>query len=391
MDLEAGLEKLISSDNPSPVWLPLFAFLRTLAVIYGLAVAVRNFFYDKGFISSALVEPAVISVGNIVVGGTGKTPAVMALAERFQKQGYKPAVVSRGYGRNIEKPLLVSDQKSVRAGPEKAGDEAFMLASRLEKIPVVACNSKSRAASWSADNLEVDVILIDDGFQHRALARDYDLVLLDATAPFGHGHLLPRGLLREKVNSLKRADGILITRSDQVENKRLDYIKTRIKKVNADIPLCLSRYKVKSLYDPAGSHYSPELLEDSSIIAFSGIGNHEAFLQTLQELGSNIFEEVAFSDHHDYTRGDFVQKFIGKGAEKSRLLDQDSPGLVVTTEKDMTRITPEIEQFFQRYDKRLLAVEGRLEFIDEEGKEEYENFAGEMLSALEQAAAEARN
>ncbi len=391
MDLEAGLEKLISSDNSSPVWLPLFAFLRTLAVIYGLAVAVRNFFYDKGFISSALVEPAVISVGNIVVGGTGKTPAVMALAERFQKQGYKPAVVSRGYGRNIEKPLLVSDCQEVKTGPEEAGDEAFMLASRLEKIPVVACNSKTRAARWTAENLSADVILVDDGFQHRALARDYDLVLLDATAPFGHGHLLPRGLLRERVSSLKRADGILITRSDQVKNKRQEHIKSRIKRYRPEIPVCFGRYKVERLIDAAGSSFSLKLLEDSSVIAFSGIGNHEAFLQTLQELGSNIFEEVAFSDHHDYTRGDFVRKFLGKGAEKSRLLDKNSPGLVVTTEKDMTRITPEIEQFFQRYDKRLLAVEGRLEFIDEAGKEIYEDFAGELLSGLEQAAAEARN
>lgn len=383
VNFERKLENIIASDDPKNIWLPLLILLRLLAFIYGIAVDIRNFLYDRGLISSKELVPAVLSIGNISVGGTGKTPTVMKLASTLKAKGYEPAVISRGYGREISEPLLVNDGEKIRADPEDCGDEAYLLASRLEKIPVVACNNKTEAASWAAENLSADIILIDDGFQHRSLARDFDLVLLDATNPFGHGHLLPRGLLREDPKSLKRADGILITRADKVDSDKILEIIERIRNIKPDIPLGLTRYKPVSIRDSAGRNYGTDMLKGKKIAAFSGIGNHEAFLSTLQGLGAVIVGETAFSDHQDYKKEDFCELF-SKGDEDAISVSADnSSEMVVTTSKDLARMTSEIVDYFQEQNINLLAVEGEIEFIYDGLDKKHDNLKGNILSDIE--------
>ncbi|MEW6042010.1 MAG: tetraacyldisaccharide 4'-kinase, partial [Elusimicrobiota bacterium] len=211
----------------SPVLIP-------LSVVYWTVIVLRSFFYKTGFFSVKRIPVNVISIGNITAGGAGKTTLTVELAQALASSGLKLAVVTRGYGRkkiSNEEVLVISDGEKIYYEPEQSGDEAYLMAKKLHGVPVVVSPEKYNAGVYSSEKLGAKTILLDDGFQHRQLHRDADIVLIDCLDPFGAGLLLPAGFLREPLSSLKRADVIILTNCLSVESQKIIKIKEKINKI----------------------------------------------------------------------------------------------------------------------------------------------------------------
>ncbi|MFN2363763.1 MAG: tetraacyldisaccharide 4'-kinase, partial [Halarsenatibacteraceae bacterium] len=334
--------------------------LRFLSYLYGAAVLIRNFMYDKKLLKSDRVNAKTISIGNITTGGTGKTPAVEAFASQLNNSGYETVVISRGYRGDNEKPLVVSNGEKILAGAKCSGDEAFMLANKLSGVPVVICKDRLKAASYVQDQFKPEIILLDDGFQHRRITRDYDIVLIDATNPFGYNYLIPRGLLRENKGSLKRASGLVVTRADQVSSSKLEEIINELKVYNDSAYIYLSSHESAHLQNINGEKFSFNKLNNKNIIAFSGLGNPEAFETSLEKEGCNLVKHFIFPDHHSYTRKDFkqiVQELTGKNID-----------YLITTGKDLVKLDEPIRDFLRIKNISLYSFEIKLAFKDQSGQ-----------------------
>ena len=208
------IEKVITSDSRNGYdWLVLF--LSMASKVYGGVVKIRRIFYKNGILISKKLSCPIISIGNITVGGTGKTPMTIYVAQVVKNLGYKVAIISRGYKGKAEKiGGIVSDGKGLLMTPENAGDEPYLMANRLKDVQVIVGKNRFDAGRLAIRKFDPDVIVLDDGFQHLMLQRDLDMVLLDYHRPFGNGHLLPRGVMREPVSALLHADAIILTKSD---------------------------------------------------------------------------------------------------------------------------------------------------------------------------------
>ena len=334
--------------------------LRFLSYLYGFVVLLRNFMYDKKILKSGRVNAKTISIGNITTGGTGKTPAVEAFAEKLNNSGYETVVISRGYRGDNEKPLIVSNGNEILAGAKYSGDEAFMLAKKLSDVPVVICKDRLKAARYVQSEFQPEIILLDDGFQHRRIIRDYDIVLIDATNPFGYNYLIPRGLLRENKGSLRRADGFIITRSDQVNPKELEKIKEELKVYNDSAYIYLSSHSPSHLQNINGEKFSLKVLRDKNVIAFSGLGNPEAFESSLKKEDCNLIKHFIFPDHYSYTREDFkqiAQEFAGAKID-----------YLITTGKDLVKLDDSIIDFFSNKNISLYSFEIKMSFNDQTGQ-----------------------
>ncbi|MCH8320732.1 MAG: tetraacyldisaccharide 4'-kinase [Acidobacteria bacterium] len=242
-----------------------------LSKIYGLIVSLRVFLYQKGILRKHRLKHPVISVGNLTVGGTGKTPLVGFLAQILKKAGYQPVILSRGYKRsNKSAVLLVSDIREIFCGPEECGDEPYLLARKLEGVPVVVGNSRYQAGRLLEDRYPNLIYILDDGYQHIQLKRNLNILILDATDPFGGHHLLPTGRLREPTRALARADAIVITRShmpSETEN-----LEEHIRRWNKTVPISYFHHDVTALYDArTGSRFQPRDFLGSSVIALAAI------------------------------------------------------------------------------------------------------------------------
>jgi len=305
---------------------PLVLLLLPFSAMYMLVTALRNRLYDLGILPSFGVSAKVVSVGNITVGGTGKTPLVETLARFFSEQGHRVAVVSRGYGRRGKKVLTVSDGNSILEDPQTTGDEPLLLARHLPEVPVLVGADRVAAAQMAVDSFGSTLILLDDGFQHRRLTRDLDVVALRSGNPFGNGLVLPAGPLRERKRNLARADVIVMTGVAGSGGP------------GAGIPL--EKFDpgkiVEAIYEPVGwRRYSqgkilpPEHLRGKSVLAFSGIGNPASFDAMLASLGVKSAGHRVFPDHHRYTDTEW-KRILGRA---------ESLGVVavVTTEKDAAR------------------------------------------------------
>lgn len=343
-----------------------------LSLVYRGLTSLRNWLYDRGLLRSEGVETPLISIGNITTGGTGKTPAVEALAQGWQDQGKQVVVLSRGYQGENEKPLLVSAGAKSLVGPDRAGDEAYMLAEKLSDIPVVICKSRVAAARYARAEFGPDLFVLDDSFQHRQIKRDFDLVLIDGTNPFGYGHLIPRGTLRESKVGLRRADGIVITRADEIGQKQLDHICNEVGRYSQPDFIYYSKHKPVYLQDTAGARLELSELENSRIIAFSAIGNPDSFVLTLKKLGAQLVRHFKFPDHHRYERQD-MRKIID---QKS----QTDIDYIVTTSKDLVKLDKEILDFLTVKQIKPYSLEIELEFIDQQG--EQKNLAAEISARL---------
>jgi tetraacyldisaccharide 4'-kinase len=262
--------------------------LRVAEVPYTLGVAFRNWQFNSGRRKSQAVSVPVISIGNLTVGGTGKTPMVEWLAKYFRQHDIRVAIISRGYG---------AEQGAVN-------DEALELEQKLTDVPHLQNPNRVEAAQIAIEELETQLILLDDAFQHRQIARDLDIVLLDALEPFGYEHLLPRGTLREPIAGLRRADVVVLTRADLLPADERAAIRRRVERYRPDVVWGEASHVPQSLLAASGEQASLESLRGQRVAAFCGIGNPAGFRHTIETCGYELVELREFPDHHRYTRED---------------------------------------------------------------------------------------
>jgi len=296
--------------------------LAPLGWLYGTWVAHRNAHYDRPGANEAVCVP-VVSVGNLSAGGTGKTPMVRWLAETMLDRGVPTAIVSRGYGGSARAgPVVVSEGDGVRCDAAVAGDEPWMLANALDGV-IVVVGSKRIAAARKAVELGARLILLDDGFQHRALARNLDIVLVDRTRPFVADRLLPAGLLREPSSSLARADWIVITRSASADGA--EALHDAIRAANPVAPVLHADHRSAAFRDARGDVAE----RPTRAVAFCAIGNPDRFRSDLEGLGVSIAAFQAYTDHRSIDEATLARL-------RRRATDADAA--LVTTEKDLARI-----------------------------------------------------
>ena len=292
---------------------PARALLRAAEVPYATAIALRNARYDRRGPRAVLSIP-VISVGNLTVGGTGKTPFVVDLVKRLDRIGYSPAVVSRGY----------------KAADGEPNDEELLIRRNCPGVVCMSDPDRTSACEIVRSDFGADVIVLDDGFQHRRLGRTLDVVLIDATCPFGFDHLLPRGLLREPVQSLRRAHIVVVTRCDQVSQANLLRIAARLRKEASDAVHLQCKHRVTSVERLDGTRVDGSL-DGKRAVLFAGVGQPGAFATTVRSLGVDVVGERWWPDHHRYGHRDVDSLFHPR-----RFPPHD---LLITTEKDGVKLT----------------------------------------------------
>jgi len=305
----------------------LLALLTPLSYLYAATVKLRSWLYDCGLFKSKRLPGRVISVGNIVSGGIGKTPAVIWIAKALREAGYRPAILLRGYHRKEKTPgtHVVSDGRGILASVETSGDEAMMIARELPSVPVLIGQDRYEAGCHALRELKSDVLILDDGFKHRSLERDLDIVAVDATQPFGTETLLPAGTLREPVSALRRADMIMLTRVDLVGSA--DEIRKDIAALAGDTPIVESRHEPAQLYR-LGETVEVDfgILKVKNLLAVCGIGNPGALAETLHRYEPQCIDLMPFPDHHQYSSADFAR--IQQEAQ------QTGADYIITTRKD---------------------------------------------------------
>lgn len=322
--------------------------LRGLSLLYGGIVRCRLRAYETRLLRARPLGVMVISVGNLTVGGTGKTPVVEMLAKALHEGGRRVAVLSRGYkskqppllrrirdrlrGRKKRLwPRLVSDGRSLLLDSRMAGDEPYMLAKNLRGVAAVLVDKdRVRSGSCAVRKLGADTLLLDDGFQYLRLRQRVNVVLVDSTAPFGNRHLLPRGILREPPSSLRRADWVFLTKC---RDGAMPELAAEIRRLNPSAGIILCRHKPIHLRNVVDESVLPlETLRGLRVGALSAIARPESFEQALAELGAEVVITTHFEDHHRYSLRD-IKTFLDRCSRR----DLDA---CVTTEKDAVKFPP---------------------------------------------------
>ncbi len=299
---------------------------RLVSTPYRQAVELRNRLYDTGWLRVHRLKRPVVSVGNLTLGGTGKTPTVIALGRMLQESGYSVSVLLRGYkGSHRGGPLLVSDGRRIGSEAAVAGDEALVIAKNLPEALVTVGKDRARAGQWVESWSSVDVHLLDDGFQHRRLDRCLDLVLVDVTNPFGDGLMVPAGQLREPLEALARADAVMLTRTHP--GGSYERLTRELQHFKPGIPCLLSRQILESASERAPRGETLEVsLEGRRALAFAGLANPEQFFVSLRQSGVDLAQTLRFGDHHRYSTRD-----LAAIRRRCQALQVDT---VITTEKD---------------------------------------------------------
>jgi tetraacyldisaccharide 4'-kinase len=304
-------------------------FLYTFSIFYGLGYYLRLFLYRSGIFKSKKLKSRVISVGNITLGGTGKTPLVIYLSQKLKEREIKVSVLTRGYKRKKRELIELIEENKNRIPWMEVGDEPYLLASRLHDVPVMVSKDRRTSGVYAEKKCRAEVLILDDGFQHWRLPRDLDIVVIDSLNPFGNLKLFPAGILREPMSSLKRADILVLTKSDQISSKH-ELIRM-LRTYNQDAPIVESTYKINSIE----TWFEHSLVEEKNLhgkkcLAFSGIGNPVSFEKSLKLLKVEVVKHRQFPDHFFYQKRDILnlEKEAGKlGAD-----------FMITTEKDSVRI-----------------------------------------------------
>jgi tetraacyldisaccharide 4'-kinase len=302
--------KLVASQNPPLVYKIVRWALLVPSFFYRIVVVFRNRLYDMSVLKTVKVPAAVISIGNITTGGTGKTPLVAWLCNHYTAKGISTAVLTRGY----------KSKDSVFA------DEPAMLAKASPDAKVIVNPDRIAGAQRAISEYNAKLLIMDDGFQHRKLARDIDIVAVDATEPFGYEKILPAGLLREPLDSLKRANAVVITRSNQNSPEKISEIKDRISQINSDIVFASAVHKPLGIKLIKDDQMQLKELIGKKIYAFCGIGNPASFFQTLSDMALNIVGTKVYNDHHMYTDADIAAIYEDASYKQAQL--------VLTTHKD---------------------------------------------------------
>ena len=313
---------------------PARALLAPLAWLYGGMLTLRNRHYDRRRERLSRLPVPVVSVGNITVGGTGKTPLVIELARMLRDRGLKPAVVMRGY-------------KSDAAG---LSDEAELIRRRAPDSACVCDADRVAGARRAIDAHAADVIVLDDGFQHRRLARDLDIVLIDATCPFGYGHVLPRGLLREPIGGLARADLVVVTRADEVDRARLGELTAEIGRYAPGVPVLRCRHAADSIVDLHGRPLSQP--PPGAALCFAGVGNPESFRRTIESMGVKVAGAAWYPDHHHYQPSD--------ARRLAQAVKDGAAAWLLTTEKDAVKLA----RLSVDWPIPVAALRVRIDFLD---------------------------
>ena len=299
--LEIALDK-----RKDPIALSLRPPLYLLSLIYGLLVRGVYWVYKLGMLPGYRPEAKVISVGNITLGGTGKTPLVEFLAAALLREGKRVIVLSRGYSL----------------------DEPRMLENKIEGLRVFTGRDRIKTAKEAQDALKPEVIILDDGFQHWRLKRDLDIVMLNSRNYFGNRRLIPRGILREPLSSLRRADVIVISKTDSVKDVSL--IKNELEQINPQALIVECAHKPECIRDARGKVFSLGIIENKNICLLSGIADPDYFKRTASDLGARIVSDARFPDHHQYHKGDIEE--IVRACRKMKV------DTILTTEKDLIRL-----------------------------------------------------
>lgn len=291
---------------------------------YRIAAQLRNRAFDCGWRTIRSADVPVVSVGNITAGGTGKTPVVAFLARWFVDRNIRPAILSRGY-----RALQSSN------GTVGENDEKLLLDRLCPGVPHLQSSDRVATAKHAVDDFLAQVLILDDGFQHRRLARDIDIVLVDCLNPWGYGRLLPRGLLREPLSSLRRADLIVLTRADQCPPEAKDEIRSTLTRYRGVPDAVEVAFRPTELVGIKTEGTTFEGLRGAPILAACGIGNPQGFAQTLESIGCRIVGFERYPDHHHFTMEDCRHL-----ADKSRALNATA---IVMTEKDLVKIPVDYE------------------------------------------------
>ena len=340
--LESYLVKLIQepgADSNQPAGIRfLLSLLKGVSFVFAAVVSIRYFLYRTGAMRRYPLGIQVISIGNVTAGGTGKTPVTEIFARTLAAEGRKVAILSRGYRRKeapwwqrmftqvIEPPLVVSDGKRVLLDSATGGDEPYMLASNLPGVAVVVDRNRVKAGRYAISRLGCDTIILDDGFQYQKLKHSVEVVLVDATNPFGNGNMLPRGILREPARNLKRADIIFLTkcRGDAAA------VKEEIRKYNRTAEIVVCNHSPRVLKDVwSREEYPLSWLEGKTVCTLSGIASPKGFENSLRHLGAKVVWCDRYADHHRYDSSEVLYAL-------NRTADMGADALV-TTEKDAVR------------------------------------------------------
>jgi tetraacyldisaccharide 4'-kinase len=319
-------------DDRSAQLISIKTALHSLSVAYGGWMGIRAHLYEKDVLSSKRLPCRVVSIGNIVAGGTGKTPMTVLVAQMIKDMGYHVAVISRGYrGRMENRGGVVSDGNRIINGPQDAGDEPYLMARLLKGIPVVVGSRRYESGMMAVKRFHPDVIVLDDAFQHMRLERDLNLVLLDSRAPLGNGHLLPRGLLREPKSALNRAHAIVYTRCRHAADasafdavpggKRPVFYTAHTQIIRAE------RLEDGTLLNDATEI---SVLQGKKAVAFCGLADNQQFFDGLEQAGCVLVHTFSFADHHLYGCRD-----LNRIAETAR---EKAADLLITTYKDFVKI-----------------------------------------------------
>ena len=340
--LESYLVKLIQekgADQNQPFSIRLLlALLTGFSLFFTAAVSIRYFLYKTGILKRFPLGIQIISIGNVTAGGTGKTPVTEIFARTLANEGRKVAILSRGYRRKeapllqrmftqvIEPPLVVSDGKHILLDAATGVDEPYMLASNLPGVAVVVDRNRVKAGRYAIKRLGCDTLILDDGFQYQRLKHSVEVVLVDSTNPFGNGHMLPRGVLREPARHLKRADIIFLTKC----RGDVSAVRDEIRKYNKTAEIVECNHTPRLLRDVWSREEFPlEWLQGKKLCTLSGIASPKGFENSLRHLGAKVVWCERYADHHRYEPGEILYAL-------NRTADMGSDALV-TTEKDAVR------------------------------------------------------
>ncbi len=346
------------------------------SLLYGGIMRLRQGLYKKGLLSTVQLPCPVVSVGNLAVGGTGKTPMTIYLAAQLRDMGYGVVVISRGYKGLCEKSgAVVSDGRSILCNPRQAGDEPYLMATLLKGVPIVVGRDRIVAGRTALEHFQPDVILLDDAFQHQRLARDLNLLLVDAQAPFGNEFLIPRGPLREPISSALRADAIVLTRCQDTPSP---YYQNLVRMAHPRPVFCtfhspVTRCILPAQHPPLGSCLTQPRnsawhgLTGRQVYAFSGLAGNSTFWDTIQALGGKLRGSQGFDDHHPYQIKD-MERIVGAAL-------RSGSDCLVTTEKDYVRIPREV-----RLPMDLFVLGINIDFRNDQGR--WRRFIDQRLNSF---------
>jgi len=332
--------------------------LSLLSFVYWLWVMSIKFLCEAGVLAPQKLDCVVISVGNITWGGTGKTPLVEMLAKSLTSEGKKVAVLLRGYGKKV--PWFPCFAKNLSPSVEwmETGDEAALLKKNLPGIHVLVGRDRLKNGRLAINKYGIDTLILDDGYQHWQIDRDFNIVTINGNNPFGNGWLLPRGILREPVSSISRADVVCLTKVDGMDTGELQ---AKLKGINCNLSFVESIHNPVYLYDfYEKKRLGFENIKETQVIIFSGIGDPDSFKENLIKLGARVEGDFRYPDHYIYRNRDIEDIFTAAG--------ESGIDTVITTEKDMVRVGPLLDEFrsLESRPNRILSLRIELKIITNE-------------------------